>query len=508
MKLTYIHVRDYGALRDLQLDCSQPLTLVYGRNEAGKSTLLQFIRAVLFGFPSRQQGAAGGAIGVLDSQGRPARIERYAAANGKSAASSALRIVYEDGTAAGEAKLAELLGGISAQLFGQVFAFGLGELQELSTLQGEEISGYIYSAGLGASASRIRQAEKKLAAGLDQMYKPRGKLQPINKLVQRVAELEAALRSDPDAVAEYDHLRTRIQETEQRILQLSDRKDQLAAGLQMVRTALQLSDSWSRWLAVQAQLSGLPVTEHFPEEAVPRLDAYLAEQERLFGELDKLALKREQLQRELDKPERSEVSFAPEAQAELSGLLERSAAYRDNQAAAAELRAELEHAETELGKLLKRIDPGWDEAALAAFPQTIALREQIREFREAFAELAQRQLHAEAEEMMLAREAGYAAAEREQAETALNGYRERHSESLSLFARFPAQEWKAQLDELRRLAADWQQAEAELRFAEERAAHDSAAREQLRSEQRASARRLALVLAALALAAPGALLAA
>lgn len=33
---------------------NSPVTVIFGPNEAGKSTLLAFIRAVLFGFPSRR----------------------------------------------------------------------------------------------------------------------------------------------------------------------------------------------------------------------------------------------------------------------------------------------------------------------------------------------------------------------------------------------------------------------------------------------------------------------
>ncbi|MGP8065865.1 MAG: ATP-binding protein, partial [Acidimicrobiales bacterium] len=55
MKLTGIHVDGYGTLADLDLDGIAPsLTVVYGLNEAGKSTLLDFVRAVLFGFPDRR----------------------------------------------------------------------------------------------------------------------------------------------------------------------------------------------------------------------------------------------------------------------------------------------------------------------------------------------------------------------------------------------------------------------------------------------------------------------
>ncbi|KIL38254.1 hypothetical protein SD70_27665 [Gordoniibacillus kamchatkensis] len=79
MRLTRIQVDGFGALRDASFELEGTLTVVYGRNEAGKSTLMNFVRYVLFGFPSRASGAPryepagaglhGGALGVVDGAG-------------------------------------------------------------------------------------------------------------------------------------------------------------------------------------------------------------------------------------------------------------------------------------------------------------------------------------------------------------------------------------------------------------------------------------------------------
>src|SRR5690348_10803194 len=61
-----------------------PLTVFVGPNEAGKSTLLAFIRAALFGFPGRQRerfypalrgGEHGGRLRFRDSAGRRYVVE-------------------------------------------------------------------------------------------------------------------------------------------------------------------------------------------------------------------------------------------------------------------------------------------------------------------------------------------------------------------------------------------------------------------------------------------------
>ncbi|HEY2760048.1 MAG TPA: ATP-binding protein, partial [Pirellulales bacterium] len=51
MKLLNVHVDGFGIWSDITLaDLSPHCTVFYGPNEAGKTTLLEFIRAVLYGF--------------------------------------------------------------------------------------------------------------------------------------------------------------------------------------------------------------------------------------------------------------------------------------------------------------------------------------------------------------------------------------------------------------------------------------------------------------------------
>ena len=51
MKISQLRVESYGLWTDLELGrLSERLTVFYGANESGKTTLLQFIRAILYGY--------------------------------------------------------------------------------------------------------------------------------------------------------------------------------------------------------------------------------------------------------------------------------------------------------------------------------------------------------------------------------------------------------------------------------------------------------------------------
>ena len=92
MKILSLHIDGFGKLNDLDLSFEDGLNVLYGKNEAGKSTLHTFIRGMLFGI-ERQRGRASKMIPIpalnhgpvqglirgwlrLESQGEIFRIER------------------------------------------------------------------------------------------------------------------------------------------------------------------------------------------------------------------------------------------------------------------------------------------------------------------------------------------------------------------------------------------------------------------------------------------------
>ena len=75
MKITDLQLQQYGIYRDVSWQPAQrQLVVVMGENESGKTTLLNFIRDMLFGYRRggwAGRGTAGGAI--WDSYGKAAR---------------------------------------------------------------------------------------------------------------------------------------------------------------------------------------------------------------------------------------------------------------------------------------------------------------------------------------------------------------------------------------------------------------------------------------------------
>ncbi|SEB75206.1 AAA family ATPase [Paenibacillus sp. GP183] len=399
MRIISIQVKGFGVLQERTLDTDSPLALFYGANEAGKSTLMGFVRAVLFGFPTRQSradryeppmgGAHGGALTLQGEQGHLIRVERYdGSTGGRRSSAGIVTVTLGDGTTGGEELLHKLLGGLSADLFRSLFAFGLSELQELRTLQSDEISGYLYSAGLGVSGSTIMEAQRKLAAQADSLYKPRGRNQEINLLLKELEELDGQIRRSKERIGEYDRLLEERRSTEQLIAEQELRKQSLRNELDELTVGSKARSSWIRLKQISEDLKELPEMEAFPENATARLEALENELALCKEEETRLYLKQQGYRSELQALVIIDELLVYKS--ELNTLLEEAPLYHESDRSITELEAELSNLMLEVARLLKQLDEQWETGTLAAFPVSISLRERIRSYRDQFAELQER----------------------------------------------------------------------------------------------------------------------
>ena len=53
MIIKQLNIYGYGRWIDQQIDIQNPLQVIYGPNEAGKSTIIAFIKGICLAFPTR-----------------------------------------------------------------------------------------------------------------------------------------------------------------------------------------------------------------------------------------------------------------------------------------------------------------------------------------------------------------------------------------------------------------------------------------------------------------------
>lgn len=395
MKIVEMHVEAFGKLRDFTLQVDGGLTVIYGPNEAGKSTLMGFIRAILFGFPPRSNAAVryqptgggpyGGSLTLLTAAGDTLRVTRRAGdgatGRGRSPAAGQLTVTLNDGTRGAEELLLPHLGGVKGDQFRNLFAFGLDELQELRTLTGDELSGYLYSAGLGLRASSVLAAERRFSGEMEELYKPRGKNQELNRLLKTIEELEAGIRRSKADIGRYEGIAEELKLLETDIAGTDERLNELREALIFLEAAEQAHPHWLQRESVRQQLAALTDAPLLGTELAARHETLLAEQERQRAELDGLTARKLRAEAALAaEPEADEALLANRLKLEELG--EQAVSYRSAVRQAEELEAELAQLSEQLDALLRSVDPTWNEELLLRCPLTLHKREDAERFRE------------------------------------------------------------------------------------------------------------------------------
>ena len=290
MKLRGWHIAGFGSLVDWRHETlSNELNVFYGPNEAGKSTLLGFLRFALFGFrPGNTKDAKyppapgirhGGSL-FLDEEesgGGAFTVERVAAAGrgGKK-----LRIERASGEEVSEAELTRLLGHADRDLFNNVFAFSLTELQSFDSLTEKGVQDHIFSAGITGAGRSARDALDQIHKEADQLFKGRAKTR-ASMLVEEIAKLDESLQAGRERARAYPKLAERESELKLQCVALRSEIDgRRSAGLR----ARKLSDLWREvhgpMLENMRQLEAFIVSDEFAADSRDRLDRFVALLER------------------------------------------------------------------------------------------------------------------------------------------------------------------------------------------------------------------------------------
>lgn len=197
MRIDRLDMLSYGHLRAQSLDLSRPtagLTLVLGPNEAGKSTTLRAIKALLFGI---ERGAA-------DDYGMGRESLRVGAAlrDGDGAVIEVIRqalakapLVTPEGEAVEQEGLDALFGGVERALFAALFCIDHDELHERSfeLLDPDaEIGRLVFGASLGAAP--LMSVQKELEGRADALFKPRGSSQLVARTLTQARQLAKQAR--------------------------------------------------------------------------------------------------------------------------------------------------------------------------------------------------------------------------------------------------------------------------------------------------------------------------
>jgi uncharacterized protein YhaN len=264
----------FGVFQDYEVQgLPEGLSLFFGPNEAGKSTLLWFLRGVLFGFPDGRRnepqfpplrgGRHGGRVFLSGPDGdyvvdREAGRRRPCVVTGP------------DGETVSSAALDRLLGGADERLFRNVFAFSLTELASFESLAANGVRERILSAGIAGAGRCAHEVIDTLNARAAQLLKLRGQAR-VNSLVSELQALRRHAEEVRRAAGEYA---ARVEEEAEGVARV-ERLGRETDALREEKACCELlSDLWPVWHELgeaHAALDGLDPLDEFPADPDARL---------------------------------------------------------------------------------------------------------------------------------------------------------------------------------------------------------------------------------------------
>lgn len=241
--------------------------LIYGANEAGKSTALRAIRGLLFGI--EQQSAdvylhAGKDLRIGGVLWDEARQKRWHVVRRKGRKNT---LMAPDGTALDEACLEPFLGGIDERLFSSMFGLNHETLRSgaQALLQGEgRLGESLFSAGSGLSAVRRLLAELNEQA--DQLYTPKARSRRLNQEINDVREARQLVQHSSTTASAYLQQEARLAELNQRLAALTAERTRHQAHKHRLERALRILPLIAQRRTYLEQLQALKSLVEVPAE--------------------------------------------------------------------------------------------------------------------------------------------------------------------------------------------------------------------------------------------------
>lgn len=369
MRITGIEIERFGVWQSYRQPLNRSgLTVFYGPNEAGKTTLLRFIRGVLYGYPpdeqlihSKRKSRHETQSGLLrvEHQGREYELRRVG--YGEDAGKLSI-----EGIPAGDSTtmfMEELLSSTDEKLFESVFAVGLPELQQFATLTADQVGDHLYGMTLGPQGRVLMELPNRAHNEMHHLLSSSGHAQ-IPLLMKRHDELLRQVGNTARQRDRYRELLRKKEEFDGRIAKHRERQADIQVNLRGIAHLEKVHPPWARCREFSRELNTLPDFSAFPSDGVARIerlerDILSAKQTRetLLSEVSQINHRLASMR--ID-PEIRRFSGAVQIVAEQRALM------RDVEPRVLELEAESARIEKELTTHLAALGPQWTLARLDA----------------------------------------------------------------------------------------------------------------------------------------------
>ncbi|PQO25328.1 hypothetical protein C5Y96_25870 [Blastopirellula marina] len=388
MKLRHLDLENYG-IHVEQSFAFQPhsLQIVYGRNEAGKSTLLQAVRELLFGFqhaksnpfaPDSTNKKMKATAQLTMSDGSDLQIVR------RQGNKNTLTGNYQDNEI-DEDRWKQLISGADQRLYEHVFGFSLKELATgEESLKEANLDEALFGGGLGRLHD-YKELLKSIDEETESLFKNRGQKQKINAILADIKALKSELKQSSLRPAEYEEWLTEARLCEEELTRLSTTLDKVYRKQQHLERLRKAHPLWIERQAKRQQLAKLEAPSSFPADALQELSQTRQQSAKLSAEVENLTLDLKQLDQEIAAIQfNTKVIESGEAiQTLLFGIKEVQGYRRDIPLRTQDRQRDIDEAHA----ILRQIDPKLKLEQIAKFELTLTQRNKIQQLSKTFQKL-------------------------------------------------------------------------------------------------------------------------
>ncbi|MEC7640758.1 MAG: AAA family ATPase [Nitrospinota bacterium] len=387
MQIRELHIDGFGLFANHRVKgFSKGINVIYGTNEYGKTTLLEFIRRVMFGFPNKKPGVNlyppqkggifGGKLVSEMANGDKIVISRTLGPYKRGDVS----ISTTSGQSHGQESLNAFLGNASQELYENIFAFSLVELQAAGSLQGDAIKTHIYGAGMGLGARSIIKIAENFKKGCEELFAPRGKIKKMSLLFNEMKALQREIGDIQDHLDKYGELQAKAIKLEEEKIERDHNMQHLETQRREQETKLHLFPVFVELRESEKELAELGELPEFPAHAFETFRELKSSTQSLNNRLEEENENQEKLKGERDGISVNEELLAKqEAVVSLRNMTEQIRVITIDRLS---VREQKDLLEDQIQAEIKEISSDWNETTVEEFEITQAEKGYIKVFNE------------------------------------------------------------------------------------------------------------------------------
>lgn len=309
MKIDNLSVDGFGVWKGLKVDgVSEHLTLFCGQNEAGKTTMMQYIRSMMFGFsperlskytPPVYGGLAGGSLDVLTPTGTY-EVQRFVDPNRHSDPIGDLTVVDgNDGSVHGRAQLNALMSDIDESIFNNVFAIGLREIQELGALNSTDAAEHLYKLTSGMDRVSLIDVMKDLRRRREEIWSSDpendSKLSLLSvrrtKLLREIEDLKQRSKR-------WSRIAAEVTDVTHQLADIDVELEEVERESRLLEIAIQISERWQSRRLIEEQIAAFGTLPNPRDLSVEELDQCNARITQQRERIDQIKAQRKKIKQE------------------------------------------------------------------------------------------------------------------------------------------------------------------------------------------------------------------